>query len=49
LRIAFYMPFKPLGHPNPSGDLVIGTDLFLFLRGCGHDVRLISRLRTRWL
>jgi glycosyltransferase involved in cell wall biosynthesis len=49
LRIAFYMPFKPLGHPNPSGDLVIGTELFQFLQGSGHHVRLISRLRTRWL
>jgi glycosyltransferase involved in cell wall biosynthesis len=43
------MPFKPLGHPNPSGDLVIGTELFQFLQGSGHHVRLISRLRTRWL
>lgn len=49
MRIAFYMPFKPLGHPNPSGDLVIGTELFQFLQGSGHHVRLISRLRTRWL
>jgi len=49
LRIAFYMPFKPLGHPNPSGDLVIGTELFQFLQGSGHHVRLISRFRTRWL
>ena len=43
------MPFKPLGHPNPSGDLVIGTELFQFLQGSGHHVRLMSRLRTRWL
>ena len=49
MRIAFYMPFKPLGHPHPSGDLIIGTELFRFLRQRGHDVRLVSRLRTRWI
>ena len=49
MRIAFYMPFKPLGHPHPSGDLIIGTELFQFLRKRGHDVRLVSRLRTRWI
>ena len=49
MRIAFYMPFKPLGHPHPSGDLIIGTELFHFLRGRGHDIRPISRLRARWI
>jgi glycosyltransferase involved in cell wall biosynthesis len=49
LRIAFYMPFKPLGHPHPSGDLIIGTELLQFLRKRGHEVRLVSRLRTRWI
>jgi len=43
------MPFKPLGHPHPSGDLVIGTELFQFLRERGHDVFPISPLRTRWI
>jgi hypothetical protein len=33
LRIAFYAPLKPLGHPHPSGDLVIGTGLYQFLQG----------------
>ncbi len=42
------MPFKPLGHPNPSGDLTIGSGLFAFLRQCGHRVTLASRLRFRW-
>ena len=49
MRILYYMPFKPLGHPHPSGDLVIGTELFQFLRRRGHDIRLVSRLRTRWI
>jgi glycosyltransferase involved in cell wall biosynthesis len=42
------MPFKPLGHPNPSGDLMIGSSLFAFLRQRGHDIHLASRLRCRW-
>jgi len=49
MRIAYYMPFKPLGHPHPSGDLVIGTELFHFLRECGHDIRPVSQLRARWI
>jgi glycosyltransferase involved in cell wall biosynthesis len=49
MRIAYYMPFKPLGHANPSGDLTMGTGLHAHLRSRGHDIRLISRMRTRWL
>ncbi len=48
MRIAYHMPFKPLGHPNPSGDLVIGSALFAFLRQRGHHVVLVSRMRLRW-
>ncbi len=48
MRIVYYMPFKPLGHPNPSGDLVIGSSLFRFLDQRGHGIQLVSRLRTRW-
>ncbi len=48
LRIFYYMPFKPLGHPNPSGDLIIGSDLFRYLRRCGHQITLASKLRARW-
>jgi phosphatidylinositol alpha-1,6-mannosyltransferase len=49
LRIAFYAPFKPLGHPHPSGDLIIGTGLYEFLQGRGHRLESISRFRTRWI
>ncbi len=48
MRIAYYMPFKPLGHPNPSGDLTIGSGIFMFMRRRGHRIRLASRLRLRW-
>lgn len=49
MKIAYYMPFKPLGHPNPSGDLVLGTEIFTHLNQAGHDCRLASKLRCRWI
>lgn len=49
MRIAFYAPFKPLGHPRPSGDLAIGTGLYQFLDRRGYHLEKISRLRARWI
>lgn len=49
MKIAYYMPFKAMGHPHPSGDLIQGTELFRHLGDLGHDCRLISSLRCRWL
>lgn len=49
MRIAYYMPFKPLDHPNPSGDLIIGKELFNHLASKGHKIELVSRLRCRWI
>jgi len=49
MRILFYTPFKPLGHPHPSGDLVIATGLYEFLRSQGHDMCAVGPLRTRWI
>ena len=49
LRICFYAPFKPLGHANPSGDLVTATSIFDFLRRQGHQVVSASSLRCRWI
>jgi len=48
MKIAYYMPFKPLGHHNPSGDLVIGTELFAFLAQ-QHEISLATTLRCRWV
>lgn len=48
MKIAYYMPFKPLDHANPSGDLVTGTELYSYLADRGHDIALASRLRCRW-
>jgi glycosyltransferase involved in cell wall biosynthesis len=49
MKIAYYMPFKPMGHSNPSGDLVTGTELYNHLSDRGHDIRLASSLRCRWI
>ncbi|HIP40410.1 MAG TPA: glycosyltransferase family 1 protein [Desulfocapsa sulfexigens] len=49
MRICFYAPFKPLGHPNPSGDLIIATGLYDFLISRGHKVLIASKLRSRWI
>lgn len=49
MKIAYYMPFKPMGHANPSGDLVTGTELYNHLSSRGHDISLASNLRCRWI
>jgi glycosyltransferase involved in cell wall biosynthesis len=49
MRISFYAPFKPLGHKDPSGDLVIGTGLYQYLKKQGHSVEIASSLRSRWI
>ena len=48
MKIAYYMPFKPMGHQNPSGDLITGTEIFDHLQTRGHDINPISSLRLRW-
>ena len=49
MKIAYYMPFKPMDHSNPSGDLVTGTELYNHLAERGHTITLASRLRCRWI
>ena len=49
MKIAYYMPFKPMNHANPSGDLVTGTELYKHLAARGHELDLVSRLRCRWI
>lgn len=49
MRICFYAPFKPLGHPNPSGDLIIATGLYDFLTKRDHKLTTISSFRSRWI
>ncbi len=49
LRIFFYAPFKPLGHADPSGDLVTATGIFDYLVQRGYQVIPVSSLRCRWI
>ncbi|MEE4242138.1 MAG: glycosyltransferase family 4 protein [Desulfopila sp.] len=49
MKIFYYMPFKPPGHKNPSGDLIIGVELLQFLKKKGVDIRVVSRFRCRWI
>ncbi|MUM77572.1 glycosyltransferase [Pseudodesulfovibrio sp. F-1] len=38
MKIAFCTPFKPVDHPNVSGDVTIARDLLATLRDFGHRV-----------
>ncbi|RZW21840.1 MAG: glycosyltransferase family 1 protein, partial [Desulfobulbaceae bacterium] len=49
MKIAYYMPFKPPDHVNPSGDLITGRELQQFLARQNHHVDLVSSLRSRWI
>ena len=49
MNVSFYMPLKPLGHKNPSGDLITGRELYHFITKHGHNVEIASNLRSRWL
>ena len=47
MRIAFHAPLKPPDHPVPSGDRQIARLLMAALRQSGHEVELVSHMRTR--
>ena len=49
MKICFYAPFKPMGHANPSGDLVTATGIYDYLLNGGHQVLTASTLRCRWI
>lgn len=46
MRIAFYAPLKPPDHPVASGDRAMARALISALELAGHDVRIVSRLRS---
>ena len=48
MNVAFYAPFKPLDHPDPSGDRTIGRELTAALTGEGLALTVASRFRSRW-
>lgn len=46
MKIAFYAPLKPPGHPRPSGDRRLARDFVAALRLAGFEVELASELRA---
>jgi glycosyltransferase involved in cell wall biosynthesis len=46
MRVAFYAPLKPPGHPVPSGDRHIARLFLTALRHAGHQPFVASRLRS---
>src|SRR5919109_3578086 len=46
MRIAFYAPLKSPNHPIPSGDRQMARMLVAALTWSGHEVEIISELRS---
>ena len=46
MKIAFYAPMKSPDHPRPSGDRLIARLLIKALQACGHQIELMSDLRS---
>ncbi|MDB5359313.1 MAG: glycosyl transferase family 1 [Rhodospirillales bacterium] len=47
MRVGFYAPLKPPDHPVPSGDRLMARLLIDALRLGGHEIRIMSRFRSR--
>jgi len=47
MRIGFYAPLKPPHHPTPSGDRLMARLLIDALAQGGHQIRIMSRFRSR--
>ena len=46
MNVAFYAPLKSPASPVPSGDRLIARMLMQALEAGGHDVRIMSKLRS---
>jgi glycosyltransferase involved in cell wall biosynthesis len=46
MQVAFYAPLKSPGHPVPSGDRQMARLLIAALQKAGHDVEVVSELRS---
>lgn len=46
MKIAFYAPLKPPGHPVPSGDRLMARQIMAALERAGHRVEVASELRS---
>lgn len=47
MRIGFYAPLKPIGHPVPSGDRQVARLLVAALEKAGHTIDIMSSFRSR--
>jgi len=47
MRVGFYAPLKPPHHPTPSGDRLMARLLIDALSLGGHQIRIMSRFRSR--
>jgi len=46
MKVGFYAPLKAPDHPVPSGDRTMARLLIKVIKACGHDVEVISTLRS---
>ncbi len=46
MKIAFYCPMKSPNHPVPSGDRLMARLLMQAMRLAGHEVEVVSELRS---
>ncbi len=46
MKIGFYAPLKSPNHPVPSGDRAMARLLIKALTACGHEVEILSELRS---
>ncbi len=46
MKIAFYAPLKPPGHPVPSGDRLMARQIIAALEMAGHRLEVASELRS---
>ena len=46
MKIGFYAPLKSPNHPVPSGDRAMARLLIKALIACGHEVEILSELRS---
>lgn len=46
MKVGFYAPLKAPDHPVPSGDRTMARLLINVIEACGHDVEVISTLRS---
>ncbi len=46
MKLLFFAPLKHPDHPDPSGDRTFAPEFREMLTALGHEVEVVSRLRT---